>query len=87
MSFDTDIEKKIPPAAVKILRRIEEAGCEAWAVGGCVRDCLLGRTPADWDITTNARPEQIKRIFNVRAVVGLEGLQYGYFVPKSRSCA
>ena len=72
MSFDTDIEKKIPPAVVRILGQIGEAGYEAWAVGGCVRDCLLGRTPADWDITTNARPEQIKAIFKRTLDTGLQ---------------
>ena len=72
MSFDTDIGKKIPPAVGKILKRIEEAGYEAWAVGGCVRDCLLGRVPADWDITTDARPEQIKDIFKRTLDTGLQ---------------
>lgn len=40
-----------------------EAGFEAYAVGGCVRDMLLGKVPADWDIATNARPEDIQRLF------------------------
>lgn len=42
---------------------LEKAGFEAWIVGGCVRDLLLGRTPKDWDVTTNATPEQIQGIF------------------------
>lgn len=46
-----------------ILKTIQQAGYEAYAVGGCVRDCLLGRQPDDWDITTSALPEQIKGIF------------------------
>lgn len=49
----------IPPAADLILRRLEQAGHEAWAVGGCVRDCLLGLAPQDWDICTSARPEEV----------------------------
>lgn len=42
---------------------LRDAGYEAYLVGGCVRDLLLGRTPKDWDITTNARPEYIQKIF------------------------
>ncbi|MDO8523100.1 MAG: CCA tRNA nucleotidyltransferase, partial [bacterium] len=47
-------------AAVAIL---EGAGFEAYLVGGCVRDLLIGRAPQDWDITTNAKPEQIQELF------------------------
>lgn len=50
----------IPQSALKILDLLEAAGHEAYVVGGCVRDALLGRTPADWDITTSAKPEQVK---------------------------
>ena len=46
-----------------IINTLEEAGYEAYAVGGCVRDSILGRKPDDWDITTSARPEEIKRLF------------------------
>lgn len=42
---------------------LEKAGFEAWIVGGCVRDLMLGRAPKDWDVTTNATPEQIQEIF------------------------
>ncbi|MCI5585565.1 MAG: CCA tRNA nucleotidyltransferase [Lachnospiraceae bacterium] len=52
------------PVAVKdILTKIHQAGWEAYAVGGCVRDSLLGRQPQDWDITTSALPAQIKGLF------------------------
>ncbi|MBQ9773760.1 MAG: HD domain-containing protein [Clostridia bacterium] len=52
------------PSAVKAaLDRLEACGFEAYVVGGCVRDSLLGRVPNDWDITTNARPEQTARAF------------------------
>ena len=50
---------KIPEKANRIITRLMEAGFEAYAVGGCVRDALLGREAADWDITTNARPEHV----------------------------
>ena len=53
-----DIE--IPQSAQTILDLLEAAGHEAYVVGGCVRDALMGRTPNDWDITTSARPEQTK---------------------------
>lgn len=46
-----------------MLTTLENGGFEAWAVGGCIRDLFLGRTPKDWDITTNATPEQIQELF------------------------
>ncbi len=55
-----------------IIDRLESAGYEAYAVGGCVRDCLLGRKPKDWDITTNAFPEQVKEIFHYTIDTGIE---------------
>ena len=61
ISKDTRIA--VPPRAQAIIRTITEAGHEAYAVGGCVRDCILGRQPQDWDITTSARPEQVKALF------------------------
>ena len=45
---------------------------EAFAVGGCVRDTLLGRTPGDWDITTSAKPEEVKAIFGKTVDTGLQ---------------
>lgn len=53
----------VPREAALIMRRLEEHGHEAYAVGGCVRDSLLGRKPQDWDITTSARPDEVKAIF------------------------
>jgi tRNA nucleotidyltransferase (CCA-adding enzyme) len=54
---------EIPAEAAWILKQLNENGFEAYVVGGCVRDSLLGRTPYDWDITTSALPEQVKEIF------------------------
>ena len=52
------------PEKVRILiETLEHAGFEAYAVGGCVRDSLLGRVPSDWDVTTSAKPEEVKRLF------------------------
>lgn len=58
-----------------MLEALEAAGCEAWCVGGCVRDLRLGRTPGDWDVTTNALPEQTLALFKDRAIP--TGLQHG----------
>lgn len=53
----------IPKEVSAVAGTLEEAGFEAYLVGGCVRDLLLGRTPKDWDITTNATPDQIQALF------------------------
>lgn len=55
---------KIPQKIEDILSRLEDAGFEAFIVGGCVRDSLLGREPGDWDVCTSARPDQIKACFS-----------------------
>lgn len=54
----------LPEKVKYIIDRITEAGYEAYAVGGCIRDSILGREPNDWDITTSARPQQVKALFN-----------------------
>lgn len=53
----------IPENANRIIHTLQGAGFEAYIVGGCVRDAVLGRTPEDWDITTSARPEEVKALF------------------------
>lgn len=53
----------VPEYAAAVLERLRQNGFEAWVVGGCVRDSLLGRTPQDWDVTTSALPEETKRCF------------------------
>src|SRR3989339_694174 len=53
----------IPQQIQVILEKLEQAGVEAYLVGGCVRDLLMNKAPKDWDITTNARPTQIIKIF------------------------
>ena len=62
----------IPDNAKMILDTIHKAGYEAYIVGGCVRDALLGRLPGDWDITTNALPQQIKALFRRTIDTGIE---------------
>ena len=54
---------QLPEKVQYIIQALEEAGFEAYAVGGCVRDSLLGRVPDDWDITTSARPLEVKAVF------------------------
>jgi hypothetical protein len=51
---------QIPDEVASIAKILEKNQFEAYLVGGCVRDLLLGRKPKDWDITTNAKPEEIK---------------------------
>lgn len=53
----------LPKEVKEIIKALEGAGFEAYAVGGCVRDFILGREPYDWDITTNAKPKEIQKIF------------------------
>lgn len=69
-------EIKIPQHALKALETLEAAGFEAWCVGGCVRDSLLGRTPFDWDITTAALPTEILRCFKERRTIET-GIKHG----------
>ena len=53
----------LPKNVKKIIESLNEHGFEGFAVGGCVRDSLLNKIPTDWDITTNALPADIKKIF------------------------
>ena len=53
----------IPKAVAKVAETLEGKGFQAYLIGGCVRDLLLGRKPKDWDITTNAKPEEIVVLF------------------------
>lgn len=53
----------LPDKVHKIIETLMAAGYEAYAVGGCIRDSILGREPNDWDITTSAKPEETKRLF------------------------
>lgn len=66
----------IPDFVLSIISKIEDAGFEAYAVGGCVRDSLMGKVPTDWDLTTSALPEEIQRIFEVETVIPT-GIKHG----------
>ncbi|HEY7886067.1 MAG TPA: polynucleotide adenylyltransferase PcnB [Cellvibrionaceae bacterium] len=60
----------ISPAALKIIKQLNEHGYEAYLVGGGVRDLLLGGHPKDFDVATNAKPEEIKRLFRSARIIG-----------------
>ena len=67
---------RLDAGAAALLARLHGAGYAAYAVGGCVRDSLLGRTPQDWDLCTSARPEQVLALFGERQCIPT-GLQHG----------
>lgn len=63
---------ELPRKVVLIIKNLQRYGYDAYAVGGCVRDSILNRKPEDWDITTSAKPEQVKRIFRRTVDTGIE---------------
>ena len=66
------LELQLPENVQKIITTLQMYGYEAYAVGGCVRDSLLNRTPGDWDITTSAMPGEIKSLFDKTFDTGIE---------------
>ncbi|MEG0712639.1 MAG: CCA tRNA nucleotidyltransferase, partial [Niameybacter sp.] len=64
--------REIPQDALYIIDTLEEHGYEAYVVGGCVRDMIMGRIPHDWDITTSAEPEDVKRVFKRTYDTGIQ---------------
>ncbi len=62
--------KDISPNALKVLYRLKDAGYEAYLVGGCIRDILLGLKPKDFDVVTNAHPEQVRQVFKNCRLIG-----------------
>lgn len=67
-----DFKIRLPEKVNKIICVLQEHGFEAYAVGGCVRDSILGRVPEDWDITTSATPEETKALFEKTFDTGIE---------------
>ncbi len=61
-----------PPAVCWIVRTLENAGYETWAVGGAVRDVLRGRPSGDWDLATRAHPTQVRRLFKRTVPIGVD---------------
>ena len=76
---------RVPAYALTVVERLESRGYEAYVVGGCVRDSLLGREPNDWDVCTNALPEDVLRVFR-RFHVIKTGLQHGTVTVMSDHC-
>ncbi len=70
------MEIHMPAQAREIIRRLQQNGYQAYAVGGCIRDSLRGKTPQDWDIATNALPAQIVRCFSSYRLVQ-DGMAHG----------
>lgn len=70
------MEIHIPTGARKIIARLEQHGYEAYIVGGCVRDSLMGKRPSDWDICTSARAEEMMVLFEDKRVIPT-GIQHG----------
>jgi tRNA nucleotidyltransferase (CCA-adding enzyme) len=62
----------VPPGALELCERLRSRGKRAWIVGGCVRDLLLGRVANDWDIATDARPDDLLRIFPRAIPTGID---------------
>ena len=71
----------LPQSLQNLLARIQNAGFLAYAVGGCVRDSLLGRPIHDWDVTTNAHPKEIKNIFADCRTID-QRLRYHVYLPR-----
>ena len=67
-----NLKIKMPKNVKNIIETLEAAGYEAFAVGGCIRDALMGRTPNDWDITTSATPIQVKELFRRTIDTGIK---------------
>jgi poly(A) polymerase len=63
-------DDRIDPDAAKVVRRLERSGYQAYLVGGCVRDLLLGGKPKDFDVATNARPEDVRALFRNCRIIG-----------------
>jgi tRNA nucleotidyltransferase (CCA-adding enzyme) len=78
---------KIPRPVLDILKALQEAGFEAFVVGGCVRDLLLDRQPKDWDVTTDAKPEAVQELFPdsfYENEFGTVGVKVAPFMPNGR---
>lgn len=85
LAADVGINKKdISDNALKVVRDLQEAGYKAYLVGGCVRDLILDLKPKDFDVVTNATPEQIKKVINKSRIIGrrfrLVHVRFGYEV-------
>jgi len=65
-----------PQAVLEIAERLEDAGFEAWCVGGAIRDVILGHPHLDWDLATSATPDQVRKLFGARRTIPV-GIDFG----------
>ena len=77
----SEIQIALDPGAAALLDRLHQAGYAAYAVGGCVRDSLLGLSPHDWDLCTSATPEETLALFGEKQCIPT-GLQHGTITVK-----
>jgi poly(A) polymerase len=71
VTHEVDLDESlIDPDAEKVVRRLTRYGYEAYLVGGCVRDLLVKRAPKDFDVATNARPDDVRRLFRNSRIIG-----------------
>ena len=70
--MDRPAMESVPPDVIALCERLRSRGKRAWIVGGCVRDLLLGRVAADWDVATDARPRELLSIFPRAIPTGIE---------------
>lgn len=70
------LQAAVPDSVKEILARLEAAGFEAWAVGGCIRDVLLGKEAHDWDLCSSASPEQVAELFSEQQILPT-GIEHG----------
>jgi tRNA nucleotidyltransferase (CCA-adding enzyme) len=73
-----------PDAVRELAEKLEQAGYEAWCVGGAVRDALLGQSHLDWDIATSATPNDVRNVFRRTVPVGIEFGTVGVFDREGR---
>ncbi|MBE6709355.1 MAG: hypothetical protein E7578_08970, partial [Ruminococcaceae bacterium] len=80
-----EVQITFPEYIQKIISRLSDAGYDAYAVGGCIRDSVLGRVPNDWDVTTAADPHETMRIFAEGDihVIGTAGIRHGTVMVKA----
>ena len=76
IDVNTDIGMRMPQGVRYIIEMLAARGFEAFAVGGCVRDSMMGRAPSDWDVTTDASPEDMLAVFEKNRVIPT-GIQHG----------
>ena len=63
-------ESKFSPLSIEIIKKLKKSGFQAYLVGGCVRDLLAGIKPKDFDVSTNATPEEVRKIFRSSRIIG-----------------